>query len=197
MKREILYSVLALILTFTLSGCGEDEGGESGSSTATVAQGWHFQGRDCLACHNSDLNPNKHLLFGGTFYKDSSVNNQDDINNVCGGEFVVNFLDNKFNTVYSSKDYKDASSKGYKGKGNLFILQRKLRLLTAGIYHVQITDTNGNVMATSGYSHSVSSGDYDINNPTDNANRISCNACHIRGGVRDPIYVQNNNNLCQ
>ena len=192
MKRNI-YFLLALFSTLILSGCGEDEGSESTAST----QGWHFQGRDCLACHNVDLGEDKHLLYAGTFYRDANVSNQDDLNSVCGGKFVVNLLDSSFNVVYSSKDYEDSNSKGYNGKGNLFVLQRKLRLLSAGTYHAQITDANGTVMAVSGYDHFFTSQDYDINNPADNLNRLSCNACHVKGGAQDPLYAQANKNLCQ
>jgi len=199
MKRNFLYSILVIALTFTLSGCGEDEE-EGSSSTAAVTQGWHFPGRDCLACHNVDLNPDKHLLFGGTLYKSSTVTNQDDLNNVCGGDFVINFLDTAFQPVYSSKNYIDTNSKGNKGKGNLFILQRKLRLLTAGSYYVQVTDVNGSVMAvTSGATHKFTSQDYDINNPVDFGNRLACNSCHINGGSQAPLFVNSlaNLNLCK
>ena len=195
--QKYIYSLL-LVSLFLLSGCEGEEGeNESGEESAT-AQGWHFQGRDCLACHNFDLAVDKHLLFGGTVYKDTHVTNQDDINNVCGGELLVNFLDATTNAlVYSSKDYKDSSSKGYKGKGNIFVLQRRLRLMTAGTYRVQITDVNGNVMAVSGPSHKLTSQDYDINNSDDDNNRLSCNSCHVRGGKTDPLFVQANQNLCQ
>lgn len=194
MKIKI-YFLLLLVTTLIFSGCGEDGGDES---ISTTVQGWHFQGRDCLACHNVDLNPDKHLLFAGTLYKDKNISNQDDLNNVCGGEFIVNFLDSSFSTVYSSNDYIDSNSDGYDAKGNIFILQRKLRLITAGDYYVQITDTNGSVMAvTNGATHSFTSGDYDIDNPADFSNRLSCNSCHSNSGVQDPLYVQVNKNLCK
>jgi len=178
------------------SGCEGDEGEEDEGST-TTAQGWHFQGRDCLACHNSDLNEDKHLLFGGTLYKSATVTDQDNLDNVCGGEFVVNFLDSSLNTIYSSKDYVAVGSDGYKAKGNLFILQRELRLFSAQTYTIQVTDTNGNVMAVSNNTHTFTSADYDSNNPKDYANRLSCNSCHIQGGDQPPLYVQANTNLCQ
>jgi hypothetical protein len=194
MKIKI-FSFLLITTTLMFSGCGEDEADESNTTVST--QGWHFQGRDCLACHNVDLNPDKHLLFGGTLYVDQSVQNQDDLNNVCGGEFVINFIDDTTGvTIYSSKDYIDANSNGYDAKGNLFILQRKLRLISAGNYTVQITDTNGTVMAAAG-GHSFSSADYDINTPKDSNNRLACNACHSNSGPQLPIYVQINKNLCQ
>ena len=195
MKKSIFYLLFGVVLI--LSGCGEDEGSEDGEvSTTSATQGWHFQGRDCLACHNIDLGESKHLLFGGTIYKDSSVVNQDDINSVCGGELLVDILDSSFNPVYSSKDYKDSSSSGYKGKGNIFILQRKLRLISAGTYSVRITDANGTIMAVSNNTHKFTSQDYDINNPIDWNNRLSCNSCHSKSGPQDPLYIQVNKNLC-
>ena len=195
MTKTILTLVL-LSCTLIMSGCEDGEEGGEGTTT-TAKQGWHFQGRDCLACHNSDLNEAKHLLYGATLYKDANVTNQDDLQNVCGGEFIVNFLDGGFNLIYSSKDYKAEGSNGYKAKGNLFILQRKLRLFSAGNYYIQITDANGTVMAvTNGATHSFTSQDYLSSNPADYANRLSCNACHIQGGNQKPLYVQINKNLC-
>ena len=189
MKKYMSVFLLASLLL--LSGCGEDEGSEDeGGTVDSASQGWHYPGRDCLACHNSDLGESKHLLVAGTVYRDQNVVNQDDIANVCGGELIINFLDSNSNVVYSSNDYKDSNSKGYKGKGNIFILQRTLRLLTAGTYRAQITDTSGTQMAISGLSHSFTSQDYDINNPTDSGNRLSCNACHIKGGSQAPLYIQ-------
>ena len=188
---------LILPLTLFLSACSEDEGGDSEGTTTTTAQGWHFQGRDCLACHNVDLNEDKHLLVGGTLYKSSTVSNQDDLNNVCGGDFVINFLDGNWNTIYSSKDYEDVNSKGYKAKGNLFILRRTLSQLTANTFHIQITDKSGTVFAVSNYTHNFTTADYDINNPADSQNRVSCNSCHIKGGFTAPLYVQANVNKCK
>ncbi|WP_428738314.1 hypothetical protein [Sulfurimonas sp.] len=187
----LLFTLITMFLTF--SGCGE----EGTNTSATAEQGWHFQGRDCLACHNIDLGDDKHLLFGGTLYKNESVSNQDDLTNVCGGKFVINFLDSSFNTIYSSTDYEVSDSKGYKAKGNLFVLQRMLPRIASGSYYVQITDENGTVMAVSqSASHLYTSADYDINNPDDLNNRLVCNACHSNNGIQSPIYVQANVNLC-
>jgi len=192
--QKYIYTLLFASL-FLLSGCGEDEASED--SVATAAQGWHYPGRDCLACHNLDLGVDKHLLLAGTVYKDSNVTNQDDINNVCGGELLVEILDSSFNPVYNSKEFKDSSSSGYNGKGNIFILQRKLRLLSAGTYALRITDANGTIMAVSNSSHKFTSQDYDINSPADWDNRLSCNSCHRVGGATDPLYIQVNKTLCQ
>lgn len=193
MNKNIFYLLLVVVL---LSGCGEDEDEDNGNSLSST-QGWHYPGRDCLACHNVDLSEDKHLLFAGTVYKNSAISNQDDIDNTCGGELLIEILDSAFNPVYNSKDYKDSSSSGYKGKGNIFILQRQLRLLGAGRYSVRITDVNGTTMAQSRATHQFTSQDYDINNPIDWNNRLSCNSCHVKGGSQDPLYIEINANLCE
>ena len=192
MKDKLTILLLAIGL-LVLSGCGDDDEEEKTSS----GQGWHFQGRDCLACHNQDLKEDKHLLFAGTIYKNKDVVNQDDENSACGGELIVNFLDKDFNTVYSSKNYKANNSSGYNAKGNIFILQRELRLLASQTYSVQVTSASGMVMAASNYSHKFSSQDYDANKNVDFDNRISCNACHRNGGNTSPLYIQANKELCK
>ena len=183
-----------------MSGCGEDEGLATNESNATAAQGWHFPGRDCLACHNVDLQASKHLLVAGTLYRDRNVSNQDDINNVCGGEIVVNFYDpnNLITPIYSSADEQDVNSKGYRGKGNLFILQRKLGIISAGDYLIELATSNGDVLADK-YLHHFSSQPYDINNPADNSNQLSCNACHSSQATSKawPLYVTKSVTLCK
>ena len=201
MKKSLNILFISAMMIF-MAGCGEeDESGEAtvATSSSEVVQGWHFQGRDCLACHNVDLQESKHLLFGGTLYKEKSVVNQDDLNNVCGGDYIINYLDNNSNIVYSSKDYIDVNSKGNKGKGNLFILKRELPLISWGSYTIEVTTQDGTTMAKSGPTHSFTSQGYDINTPVDYANRVSCNACHIKGGEQPPIYVNftANQTLCQ
>lgn len=192
MKKKLIV-LFIVILSLIVSGCGEGEGSESGGSNVATAQGWHFQGRDCLACHNVDLGDAKHLLIGGTLYKNRTVQNQDDLNAVCGGEIVVNFYDanNSANLIYSSSNYKDVNSKGYKGKGNLFILQRRLGLISAGNYYIELATTNGNILADK-YLHTFSAQPYDINNPTNWGNRVSCNACHSsqQNAPAYPLYVK-------
>lgn len=192
MKRNLLF-LLALILIPLLAGCGEEEGGTATQSSA--AQGWHFPGRNCLACHNYDLQTQRHLLFGGTLYKNENITDKDDLNQICGGDLIVNLLDTNSNLVYSSKDYTDPNSKGSRGKGNIFILKRMLSS-AYGNFYIQITDKNSNVLAVSPL-HYFSAQEYDINNPTDQLNKISCNACHSAQGIQPPVYVQINKNLCE
>ncbi|QSZ40981.1 hypothetical protein GJV85_02235 [Sulfurimonas aquatica] len=190
MKNSIYYLVF-LAFTTLLIGCGESED----ETVLTTTQGWHYQGRDCLGCHNIDLKEEKHLLFGGTLYKSENVTDQNDLDSVCGGNFIINFLDSSFQTIYSSKDYVDENSPGYNAKGNLFVLQRELPLISAGEYRIQITDENGIVMAIE--EHTFNSQPYDINNPANSQNNVSCNACHGIGKKEDPIYVEINANLCK
>ncbi len=197
MQRKIIF-LFIVALSLIVSGCGEDGGSEGGGTTAVV-QGWHFQGRDCLACHNVDLGPTRHLLIGGTLYKSKTVSNKDDLNSVCGGNFIINFLDtNRTNTVplYSSALWEDPNSKGYKAKGNLFILSRKLPQFTANSsFIMQIKDKNSSIiLAESVLPHNFTINGYNINNPADSTNRVSCNSCHIKDGstypLAAPLYVK-------
>ncbi len=201
MKKNLLYLLLTLFV-FTLSGCGDEDGGDSEDSgaKAAVKQGWHFPGRDCLACHNVDLKQEKYLLVAGTLYKDKNVSNEDDLNNVCGGEIVINLYDtnNPANLIYSSTSYKDANSKGYNGKGNLFILQRKLGIISSGEYYIELATPNAQVLAKK-YLHRFSAQPYDINNPVDYSNQLSCNACHSSQASSKawPLYVTTSVSLCK
>jgi len=183
-----IYLLWLVILPLFFIGCSDEENTE-------VTQGWHFQGRDCLACHNSDLGLDKKLLIGGTLFKNSSVTDVNDLNQSCGGEFVINFLDTSYTTQISSKDYEDLDSDGYKGKGNLFMLSRKIDTLNDN-YYIQIMDKNtSKVLALSGI-HSFNADDYNISKPVDYSNRLSCNSCH-NGDTISHVYVQANRDLCE
>jgi len=198
-KTVFLKGILTLVSLFILASCGEDDDEDDEyeyQTTVIETQGWHMQGRDCLACHNYDLEENKHLTIGGTVYKTATVTDPDNLDNVCGGEIYVRLVNPYTNEVIDSRDYIDEDSKGYRGKGNIFILTR-LYLVLQGEYIVQIIDKNNNILATSN-THYFQTG-YDINNPADTLNRYSCNACHSinpKGGAPSVIYV-NNPDLCE
>jgi len=182
---------ISLVVGVIISGCSSDT---KGTTNLTQDQGTHFQGRDCLACHNIDLKKERNLFIAGTLFKDSNSAKVDDLNSVCGGELLVNFL--KSNVIsYSSKDYKVTSTKGYNGKGNLFILDRTSPPI-AGDFIVQITDVNGNELAKSGANHSFNGVSYD-STKVDFANRHSCNSCHTNGGTTKPLFVQTNLDKCK
>jgi len=181
---------ISLVISSIIVGCSSDT---SGTTSVNENQGVHFQGRDCLACHNIDLQKERNLFIGGTLFKSSSDVKVDDITTTCGGELIVNFL--KAGVVsYSSKNYKVAT-KGDNGKGNLFILD-KTNPAIIGDFIVQITDSSGTELAKSGGSHSFNGASYD-NSTVDFNNRHSCNSCHTTGGNTSPLFVQQNVNLCK
>jgi len=185
--KVLIQSSILLIATF-FAGC-------TGGTTTSNTQEFHFQGRDCLACHNVDLQKERNLFIGGTLFKDKSLADANDLSTVCGGELVLKFLDSSYNVVYSSKDYIDPNSKGSNGKGNLFILDRKVSAIE-GDFYMQITDKNANVLAISSTLHSFNGKAFDINNSIDYNNRHSCNSCHTQGSV-SPLYTQSNSNICK
>ncbi len=192
------YLLFLIIVPLLFMGCeSEGEEGEDDDHSGEVVQGWHFQGRDCLNCHNVDLGSNKKLLFAGTLYKTNTVTDLDDLSQVCGGDLVVNFLDTSYATQVSSQYYEDSDSKGYKGKGNVFVLSRKLDSLS-GEYYIQIVDKKTNKsLALSEETHTFSSRAYSVNGANDDDNRYACNACHKNGGKATPLYVQVNKDICE
>ena len=193
MKMDIKIVALTLLASLAFLGC------ERPPALADGEQGWHFQGRDCLACHNIDLGEDKHLLFAGTLYKDQNVTDQDNIENTCGGEFVVNFLNASLEPVFSSQAYEDSNSKGYDAKGNIFVLNRENPNLSADRYYVQIKNkATDKVLAVSNYTHKFNLEAYDINNAKNYENRVSCNSCHNNSkGDTAPLFVQINKDLCK
>jgi len=195
------YRLIFLIsLLYIFTGCSEDGEDGKGSTTTTATasnRGVHFQGRDCLACHNIDLQQIRHLVIAGTLFKSSVVNDVNDLANSCNADLAVEFLDAGLNKVYSTADYYDANTKGNKGQGNIFLLDRLFNSTLNGSYIVRIVDrTTGQNMAQSNSLHGFSGAEYSISLAQENSNRVSCNACH--NGVRTlPLYVQYNSNLCK
>lgn len=195
MKRVILAAMIVLSIFFT--GCEEE--GEEGTTAAVTAadRGWHFPGRDCLACHNYDLQSERHLVTAGTLFKSQTVADVDDTANSCNADLVMNFTDSGGNIVYSTADYYDSDSKGYKGQGNLFLLDRLFDGSLNGTYNILIVEKSSGLTLAAGVDHEFSGGQYSVDNSVDDSNRLSCNACHRNGGETDPLYVQTNLNLCQ
>ena len=202
-ELKVLFAICWTVIG--IIGCG-GEGGEGGEESGSVSlvqtQGWHFQGRNCLGCHNVDLKPERHLLMAGTVFKSSNASNPDDTNQACGGELYIQLLDSSYNIIYDSRNYKDPNSKGYKGKGNVFFLKRTLSYLN-GDYYVRIIDKDGTTLAQSSTLHKFADF-YSFDprkNPADANNRFSCNACHKypnpQGGAPGFIYPQFNSNLCK
>jgi len=191
-KHSRFQTASVFLLGLALLGCSE-------STNTNTTQGFHFQGRDCLACHNVDLSTEKHLFIGGSLFKDKNTADVNNLDTLCGGGLIVNFLTDNTNpssVVYSSKDFTDSNAKGSNGKGNVFVLKRK-NTAVQGDYFVQITDEKGTELAVSGGTHSFTNNSYDIANPTDTLNRYSCNSCHSQNGTTSPLYVKSNVNNCQ
>ena len=202
--RKFLTLILLFGTALGVVSCGglevEEEEEEDYEEETLQSQGWHFQGRNCLACHNVDLKGEKHLLVAGTLFRSSNVGNPDDMASVCEGELYIQLLDSSYNVVYDSRNYRDPNSKGYKGKGNLFILKRLLSDIT-GEYYLRIIDSNGTTLAQSTTLHTFTSifGFDPRQNPADASNRFSCNACHRypnpEGGA--PGFLYPNVNPCR
>jgi len=194
------YTLIFFIsLSFFFTGC-EDEEGEEGTTTAT--SGWHFQGRDCQACHNVDLGVDKNLVVAGTLFKSATVANVDDLANSCNADMAIEFVDAGFNVVYSTASAYVANSNGINGQGNVFLLDRLYNSILNGTYTVRVVDRlSGSIMAQSLAPHAFSGAAYDITNADDDNNRLSCNACHD-GGLHNgivvaPLWTNVSNDLCK
>lgn len=187
--KKGIYFLALLMFSASLSACG-------GTDVGNITAGWHFQGRDCLSCHMVDLQAQRHLTVAGTVFKTPSVTDLDNLNNVCNGNLRLQFLDTSLNVAFDSRDYEDQASKGYKGKGNVFILNRKLASLQ-GVYFIKILTEDGTQLAQSGIHQFTAS--FDKNNPADLTNRYSCNACHSltpAGTAPGLIYPTSNTDKC-
>ena len=190
---KVINTLIIIALAFFIIGC-DDEENEEGVTQST--KGWHFQGRDCHACHDSDLGERKNLLIAGTLFKDKNLADGDNMETTCNADLVLNFIDSSGNIVVSSRDYYDSESKGYDGSGNFFILKKYLSALS-GEYYMQITDENSNILAVSTTQHSFNAQDYDIENTINFDNTLSCNACHQKNSIQAPLYIQLNQHLCE
>ena len=186
-------SFLALITSILLfSGCG---GGDSTNNKSTQTD-WHYQGRDCLSCHNVDLKESKHLTFGGTIYKRIDINNSDDLDQVCDTTVKLLLMDTSGNIIVDTSLTQDKNSSGFLGKGNFFVLKRDLPSIT-GRYIVKIVNDQ-NKLITSSTIHSFNT-EFNKEKPADNSNRYSCNSCHnIPSKNRAPgrLYAYDNS-LCK
>ncbi|MBF0319522.1 MAG: hypothetical protein HQL01_06950 [Nitrospirae bacterium] len=211
--KILINTTLAILLLTLIAACGGGSGNDSGSSgssstgyyypvsssgggSSTINPGTvpstnnvHNQAKDCLYCHNADLQSSSRLIIGGTMYLASSVTNTGDLNNAYSGIVRIQFLDNNTNVVADSVYYTDPSSKGYNAKGNLFILGRMMPALL-GNYYIKLLDTTGTQIAKSNRMHKFTYA-YNSANPIDPNNMYSCNACHLSipsGGAPGLIY---------
>ncbi len=212
--RVLAVFVVALLLL----SCGG--GTTSSSSNLSVSSfGWHFQGRNCLACHNVDLSKNlRQLIIGGTVYKNFNVSNPDDPNQVCKTKLAIwltvgpcvggNTVVDTTNSTYLNNI---SNTRGYSGSGNIFILRRGgITDIPKGSYTVCLLAYDSKtknwilIAQSKNNSHSFDIGinNYDPrNNPVDSLNRYSCNACHTypnpKANAPGRIYANLNKFYCK
>jgi len=170
------YPIILIAAIIFLTGCGSDGGDDAGTPS-----GVHFQGRDCLSCHNVDLAPSSHLSVAGTVYR-SATSDKNNLNEVCSERLHIEIVG-----IGSTKDINAVNAAGFNGRGNVFALIKDFPLDDPGTYSVRIVDDNGVPMggASSPGTHKFSGG-FDPNNPTDLDKRYSCNACHREQPNNEP-----------
>jgi len=175
------------MLSLLFLGCGTD------SETVEPVSGVHFQGRDCLSCHNVDLGASSHLSVGGTVYR-SATSGIDDLFEMCNSPVHLQIVDGTA-IVYDTKTVHAADTAGYNGKSNLFALLNDMPIGT-GAYTMRIISDVNTTLAESATLHSFTTG-FDMTNPSDLNNRYSCNACHQappnnKNGAAGALFVQTN-----
>ena len=157
--------IFYLLLPLLFFGCG-------GESESSQTQGWHFPGRDCQGCHNTDLASSHRLVLGGTLFK-SGADAPD--SGVCDGSHHMQLLDSSLAVIYDTRNDREETD-GKLGSGNLFLL-RSERPSISGDYYVRIISKNGVTLSQSSLLHSFTTG-YDPDAPESVQNCYSCNACH-------------------
>lgn len=161
------YLMLCIAVIVFLSGCGSDD-------DVGAASGVHFQGRDCLSCHNVDLGSSSHLQIGGTVYK-SATSDKNNLNEACSERIHVRLT---AASTYNTKDVNSPNSAGFNGRGNIFALIKDMPINTDTYFVELIADDGVTVLGQSGgATHHFTTG-FDPNNPSDDNNRYSCNTCH-------------------
>ena len=186
MRGYLFYTLILINVTIFL-GC-QQELAESESS--------HFQGRDCLACHNAQLR-DKTLSVGGTLYSDSGAA-ADSLKKVCKVPVYFELIQNDGTTVaFDSRSFVPDDAAGFKGRGNLFLLERD-GIIPTGLYFARLVLKDGTKLAQSTALHTFSAA-YSAGNSSDTSNRYSCNACHAtvaNNGASGVLYVQENVSYC-
>ena len=152
--------------------------------------GQHFQGQDCLHCHNVDLKKSSHLSFGATlFQEEPNTDNYDKLSTYCNIPMFLKLVKRDGTTVFDSRATNDVSDSGFNGYGNVFgLLQSKT--IPTGEFLINIINREGDVILDSGLEHQFST-NYNPENPDDTLDRYSCNACHRINGAQTPLTTSN------
>ena len=177
----------AVVFALFFSACQED--------LSEMASN-HFQGRDCLYCHNGELKGSP-LSFGGTLYSDSGAA-ADDLKKICKLPLYVQLIQSDGSTVaFDSRSVVPDDATGFEARGNFFVLQRDSTIPT-GLFYARLISKEGIKLAQSSGFHDFSAA-YSASNSADLSNRYSCNACHAtvsNGGATGVLYAQENASYC-
>lgn len=184
----IFKKLIPIVLLFTFFGCGDNETIESSQK--------HFQGRDCMLCHNMDLAESSHLSLAGSLFVSES-SDIDDIGDMCDQKMYVRFVEDNGSIAWTNEGIAPNDAAGWNGQGNIFTLLRDA-LVPNGSFNIQLVGPNGLVVAKSSSKHTFSN-NYEPFNGEDSFNRYSCNACHHLDTSTAPglIYVQQNISECR
>ena len=178
---------LSCVTALLLLGCGTD------SQESEPVSGVHFQGKDCLSCHNVDLAQSSHLSIGGTVYRGALVD-PSDLFQMCNSPVHLQIFDGS-TLIHDTRDVHEAGTAGYQGKSNLFALINDMPIGT-GSYTMRIVSEANTTLAQSSTLHNFTTG-FNTINPSDINNRYSCNACHQappnnKNGAAGLLFVQTN-----
>jgi len=182
--RFFRYSILLAPMLSLFLGCTQEE-------TERIDT-FHFQGQDCLHCHNVDLQQSSHLNIGATVYSETGDSFESNITQVyCTKPLFVQLIDINNTVVLDTNTSNHIGDPGFNGKGNIFSLNRKEQIPT-GQYNIKIVDSNGSEIIEKSLELHQFSGTYDPDVPNDSDNRYSCNACHSIAGSEDPLEARHN-----
>ena len=165
-----------------LAGCSSESGRVSGT---------HFQGKDCLHCHNVDLKEDSHLAFGATlFQEEPNEANYEDPKIFCNIPLFLQLKKVDGSIIYNSSKTNTTNDPGFNGEGNVFALLQK-QAIPSGSYLVSIVNKSDDILLDSATTHTFNS-NYNPDKTDDDSNRYSCNACHRIDGQAAPLSTPNN-----
>ena len=182
--KQLRYTLLLTPLLALMLGCTQEE--------TNRVNTFHFQGQDCLHCHNVDLKESSHLNIGATVYSETGSTLESNITQVyCTQPLFVQLIDINDSLVLDTNTSNNIGDPGFNGKGNIFSLTRK-ETIPNGNYYIKIVDRNGSDVIEKHLEEHKFSGTYNPDIPNDTENRYSCNACHKLGTKSGPLKARHN-----
>ncbi len=156
--------------------------------------GFHFQGTDCMKCHNVDLAESSHQTFGGSMFLVPGANN-DDLTNSCNQDLYMELKRADGTVAFDSRVTTKSTDSGFKALGNIFTLKRDGEI-PIGVYQVRILSADGSEVAQSSSTPTHTfSGNYKTVENDNDSNRYSCNACH--GVSTSQLFPNTDASLCR